>query len=601
MQRNFTLLLSLFLVLFGQAAVMAQGTIDNGFIFSINSGTGGVQRSYAEGDCGWEGAEYGGAVTTPVTGGDIVWGYDAVPIMNTTRPDSLFCDTTRTRTAYAGKWVMARRGTCFFYEKALNAQKAGAAVVILVNHFLDPAQNDCTTFPVGLGANPTPADIALAGQIKIPVIVVGRAVGAAIDRELKAGRKVTGSFLFAAMAEPTLPAQYATPLSHVDTVSGFATRLFNRGTTAQTNITVTASIKEPGTGAPKVLTQQLGSLAAGKDTLVSFTGLYVVPKVKGTYTVTFSNNKFTNSFDTVRQNFVVTDHTFAVDNFSPSIGLRTASGLEGPDYFYAAGAWYFTGDARNTKSTHISFGIANAAEIFVANRPDANLISCTLYDANADNDNDLDLNSSFEDMEPVGLGTYSLRGNEAALNTIDVELTQLDGTPGVPLKPNHDYFAVISYTGREAAVGRPASSPVPPAPAYVGSAGINYPYDAYLFEQTGLFVLIGNPGAPIVRMQLEGYKPITSVDAKPLDAEKLVVLPNPATDLLRVDLDLAAKNEKVTMVLVDWMGRLVRTQVLSNFEAGVVNLNVADLPSGNYILSVQTEEGRTARKVAICH
>jgi PA domain/Secretion system C-terminal sorting domain len=604
MQRFMPFLASLFLVSFIQLA-QAQGTIDNGFVFSISS-PNLSPRFYSEStNCGWSGAEYGTSITTDVVDKEIVWGYDAIPVAGTTRPDSFFCDTTRNN--YAGKWVMVRRGDCFFLNKAINVQKSGASAVIIVNNSATPDHTDCTSFPVGLGANPTAADRALASQLKIPVILVGRAIGATIAQELRAGRKVTGSFRFPRMSEPYLPFHYATPLSQVDTVVGFGVRINNRTAETASNVVVRATIQGPGNLAPVVLQSTVSSIGANKDSLVIFTTPYVMPKVKGTYRVTYSNSKFTSVIDTLRQNFIVTDYTYASDNLVPSLGLRTAAGLEAPDYFYAACGFATTGDTK-TKATHISFGITNAAEVFVPNKPEANIITCILYDGDADDDNTLDLDASFTDLGYSAVGLYTLTGTEPAAGTIDVELSNVDDKPGFDLKTNHLYYPTVNYSGRDAAVGRPASSPVPPAPAYLASAGLNYaPYGdpdfpAYLFEgTTGLFNYIGNPGAPIVRLQLEGFKPVTSVKNQPLAAEKLQMAPNPATDLLRVELALTGKNERVTMVLIDWIGRSVRTQVLSDFQAGVLNFNVADLPSGAYVLAVQTAEGMTARKLSICH
>ncbi|WP_305037345.1 S8 family serine peptidase [Anaeromyxobacter sp. SG66] len=71
----------------------------------------------------------------------------------------------------AGKAALVRRGTCSFYQKALNAQNAGAAAVVLYNN---------TTGRV----SPT---VAGAVAITIPVVAVSAAEGALIDSRLAAG------------------------------------------------------------------------------------------------------------------------------------------------------------------------------------------------------------------------------------------------------------------------------------------------------------------------------------------------------------------------------------------------------------------------------
>lgn len=71
----------------------------------------------------------------------------------------------------AGKAVLIRRGTCTFYEKALNAQNAGAAAVVLYN-------NASGRFSPTVAGTP---------PIEIPVVAISDAEGKLIDSLLAAG------------------------------------------------------------------------------------------------------------------------------------------------------------------------------------------------------------------------------------------------------------------------------------------------------------------------------------------------------------------------------------------------------------------------------
>src|SRR5690606_33193511 len=73
--------------------------------------------------------------------------------------------------AFTGQAVLIRRGTCGFYDKALNAQNAGAAAVVLYN-------NSAGRF------SPT---VAGAVAITIPVVAVSDAEGVAINNAIDAG------------------------------------------------------------------------------------------------------------------------------------------------------------------------------------------------------------------------------------------------------------------------------------------------------------------------------------------------------------------------------------------------------------------------------
>jgi minor extracellular serine protease Vpr len=75
-----------------------------------------------------------------------------------------------TATQFAGKAVLIRRGTCGFFEKALNAQNAGAAAVVLYNNV--PGR----VSPTVAGATP----------ITIPVVAVSDTEGVAINNAIAA-------------------------------------------------------------------------------------------------------------------------------------------------------------------------------------------------------------------------------------------------------------------------------------------------------------------------------------------------------------------------------------------------------------------------------
>ncbi len=72
-----------------------------------------------------------------------------------------------------GKLVLIRRGTCTFYEKASNAQKAGAAAVMIYNRL--PEHLD------GVGLTGDPA-------ITVPVISISGVLGAKIDAAINKGK-----------------------------------------------------------------------------------------------------------------------------------------------------------------------------------------------------------------------------------------------------------------------------------------------------------------------------------------------------------------------------------------------------------------------------
>lgn len=86
------------------------------------------------------------------------------------------CQTLVNAAAINGNIAVIDRGTCEFGIKALNAQNAGAAAVIIMN-------NATGTIDMGAGAQ--------GGNVSIPVIMVSQADGNAIKAQLNGGNSAT--------------------------------------------------------------------------------------------------------------------------------------------------------------------------------------------------------------------------------------------------------------------------------------------------------------------------------------------------------------------------------------------------------------------------
>lgn len=81
-------------------------------------------------------------------------------------------------------------------------------------------------------------------------------------------------------------------------------------------------------------------------------------------------------------------------------------------------------------------------------------------------------------------------------------------------------------------------------------------------------------------------------------AAPLTVRPNPCADGFRADYELTEQSP-VLFTLFDAAGRVVRTMNLSTLEAGKYNtyISTEHLPTGVYLLSCQTNQGRTVTTV----
>jgi PA domain len=576
------------------------------FLLRVTSGSS--TSNFSEGDCG-----YGLPVDEPETWGwdkaiyeelcaPIAWGYDVIG------NDSLGCDSIPSG-SLAGQVALIRRGDCNFSKKALNAQKAGAVAILIVNHNINATETGCTVFGLQTGV----AGDTTAQSVTIPTMFIGRAIGELIDANLSIGQEVEICLSPVSLFNPGAELSHAIPLAHRDTMFLIRTSVSNR-TNAPIDINVTARITEPD-GNIVEFKELIANVAPSVDVAdnqdsVAVFPLYLPPALEGIYKVQFFSDVFTESFDTIERLFRLTPSTFATDNFNIN-----GSAAIGPAVFvsaatnrtYTTGARYITANDATTKAMGVTFGIGNPAVVATGD-PGKDMISIGFYDADVNNDGLNDI----PDEAPAGsqIGTYltSLLGfadyvidaNAAPNTLVTVPLTDVaTGELGVSLLPNHFYYSVISYDGNPALADT--------CIAFTTSEGVNY----FRFDGAGLgsttplrldnFYDDGWAGSTVVnRVQLDLT---SSVKPNPkLDAAKVKVLSNPANEQMTLQVELTESNPTLAVSLLDNFGKIIETQVKKDFQTGQLTFNTQRLPSGGYALWVRTSaEGSRTIPVMICH
>lgn len=581
MKRNLTFLLSFFLTVALQFTVDAQGTSNDNFIFQVTTNDG--TRDYYQGDCGWQYSLFGASVTTDQCS-EVVWAYDITP-------DSVCCDTITMD--LTGKWAIIRRGACNFSIKAYYAQQAGATGVIIVNHYDDPTHTPCTVTGMSAGT--------FGDLITVPCIFVCREVGEFIDAGIKSGTPVQGCFVLPRTYDAAGAYHYSTPITQVDTLDHIGMRMINREASMLYNVGLTATVESPS-GATTTLNATIDSIAPN-EALFTYFPSYLPPAEEGLFTITYATDFYTEARDTLVRHFVHTPYTFASDNLvidpggiGPSVDQFTTA-----NFFIQSGAMYLTSEAGGT-ATYATFGLANAADVYVPNAIGAeNDISVYLYDADVDDDGTWEIandgSGSFDDLAGglVGYAVYVMNGTEGVDSLFSVQLDDLNnpGTYAVNLKPNHPYYLSLAYDGTDAGTGV--------APRFCNSLDefyLNFPTTPLYLGQmyTG-----GWSGAIVIqRLEMQGFNPVGTKTLSNLDVD-LQLTPNPASDNLLVNLDFGKNTPNAVVSLMNGLGKVVRSERLSNFQNGQLNFNVNNLASGTYLLSIRTNEGVAIRKVAVCH
>ncbi|HMX40806.1 MAG TPA: hypothetical protein PK971_12720 [Saprospiraceae bacterium] len=554
-----------------------------GMIVQLKTTDGNI--SFVQGSCGY-------GIPNP----DLTWGgtveEDICGVAKWAK-DSLACAPLSN--SLAGNIALVRRKTCNFSLKAYHAQLAGAKAVIILNHFDNATETDCTIFLMNAGDSAT--------AVTIPAIFASRQMANKIEEVYKNGSLKEICFVLPTLKNPTADFSYATPVSQRDQLGLMTVQYSNRDKAVQTNVVFKADVVDPS-GAVTSFTTIVDTMPANTtDTLINFDE-YAMPDLLGKYRVVYSTNKYTQPKDTVVREFMQTKYTYASDNLKPN-------GSIGPDdtQFLNAGFKYQTGGMvvtgpKGLTAEYASFGMGNASTIAVGD-PAADIVNVLLYDNDANDDGQTDLDAGFADLFPIAFADYQF-SNEKADSLVYVKLESLAGEPEVALKPDHFYMISLLYDGNAAGTGKSLS--------FTRSAQVYYPQFSGIGLHTPLVLdnlYSGWNGATIVnRLHEKGftYNPINdpqliSSTKQPRLAEtKYKLLPNPANEIVRLSLELADVNKSVAATLIDFQGRAVDTQIARNFQAGQITFDASRLPSGAYTLWIRSsEEGSTMAKLMICH
>jgi hypothetical protein len=591
MKNKFTQLVAAALLVLLQFALptLSLAQLDGiGMIVQVKTTTGTV--SFTQGACGY-------GIPNP----DLNWGggvEDDFCAQAAWGKDSLACAPLTN--SLAGKIALVRRKTCNFSLKAYHAQQAGAKAVIILNHFDNATETDCFFILMNAGDSAT--------AVTIPAIFATRAMGNVIENAIKNGTLQEICFVLPTLKEPSAEFSYATPVSQHSQLGLMTVQYTNRSKADQSDVVFKADVIDP-TGAVTSFTTTSATVGAtATDTLINFDE-YEVPAIEGKYRVVYSVNKYTAPKDTVVREFVQTRYTYATDNLRPNGNVGpTDQNFADSGFKYQTAGMVATGP-NGIIVSHASFGMGNANTIAVGD-PAADIVNVLLYDNDADDNGEADLDASFGDLFPVAFADYVFTGTEKADSLLYPKLESLAGDPKVELKPDHLYLISLLYDGNLAGVGKSltfTSSTQVPYPQFVG-IGLHTPL---LLDQ----MYSGFSGSTIVtRLHEEGFIPpgpgvpsndpflTTSTKNPRLSEARYAVTPNPANDVVRLNLQLEGVNKSVAATLIDFQGRAVDTQIARDIQNGQITFDATKLPSGAYTLWIRTSnEGSTMAKLMICH
>ncbi len=488
------------------------------------------------------------------------------------------CDSVLNGVEVIGNFAFISRGTCAFVVKCLNAQKAGAKAIVVMNNAAGAA-------PIIMGGS-DPA-------ITVPCCMVSREDGIKILDAIKAGKVVNVSMV---LPSRTIPGVYGnhqiqTPFTQRDTV--FPRISFqNQGADTIKKVTATCIITDPAGKKTKLDQTGLVISPTGADVVLieSFDAYY--PATKGKYAMKFYSSYSPN--DTLYNQFEITDFTFAEDigTFGAAAGTNfTPATFGGWNKSVSVLGYYVTG-ATKGKATYATFGVNNAAVL-----KGGRTINVGLYKGDetaleaiaAGTTNIGDLGTLVGDITD-----YTIATTEKANTPIFAALTT-DNKPGINLEPNSVYIMTLQYDGSSFkdslcpsfALGRSADIRVPGLDIFgtalmVGAGTTSYYGGGFNSSED-----------PMVRMHTDGFLAkygVGSKDITALEANEVTIAPNPATNFVNVKLDLNEAAKDVKIGVMDMTGRILNVINVGATQKDNVQVDVSGYAPGTYFMTILTEK-----------
>jgi hypothetical protein len=382
------------------------------------------------------------------------------------------------------------------------------------------------------------------------------------------------------------PAQsQVTPASQLPgNIFDFEVNLDNPGTNPQTNITITAYVKDEGGNT--VHSQQIvvPELAPGvADSGFVFPQTFTPNLAPGLYSVGYSvtsdsadQRPLNNEFSTP---LIVTNQLFAKET-QPEQGYRPSAGGDW------AVANYYQMDAGNFdeyKAYLAEFTFSTDETEILPNEVAATIYLLKVNDDVAEDFSDFDDSALISSsVEIVGITTY-----EAPDDMVDQKLQQVDindfntAEPGVIMETGGRYLLTVEYLDNNANVFH----------AFNNDAFYYFP-STFIFNSTWNSAGFGGDINAVLRM----YIGLTSTtDEKALPANAFVIAPNPVGQTLRLQLDFE-KPTDATITIADLNGRVIHFEDRFDLRNETLQYPLPQLAAGTYLARIATAEGTLTKK-----
>ncbi len=386
---------------------------------------------------------------------------------------------------------------------------------------------------------------------------------------------------------------------------GFMADVVNNGQVAQTAVEIALEIEEAASGSivhSELLNlTDIGFPSIGENEVVEnqlfassgFLANETEIKYKGTYTITSDSIDALPEDNISTFDFEVTSSVFAKED-SSTISIVPMS-VDWPDnapFSWAFGNHFHTPNGEGWYADEAIFALGNPGSVA------GKKVRAILY--KWDNINvGLPTLVAPTDRTIIASNEYTITGFEGEGNLISVDLLNANSEKGVALENGGDYILMLSYETTN------QSTPV----AFAGNEDRDFAAQIYRSEQLGTpryagilmigeltggtfnTVGFGREVVPTVRMHITDDEPI-AVKSVLSELNKIELFPNPVKDKVNVQLEMASLQEELRISIIDESGKICQQMDLTQVLNTELQLEVSNLPIGNYFLNIDTIEGQ---------
>ena len=509
-----------------------------------------------------------------------------------------------------GKIAFVDRGSCNFSLKALNAQTAGAIACVIANH-----TPNVGTITMGAGN--------FATDVTIPVVMISYEDGQLIRDKINMGTTVNMSIgdlefqydLGTAIESMVFPPYGAIPAHQVMDAGNIlftpGASVTNFGTENGSNVILEATIDfTPEGGSTTQVYEEGASLALIEP---DSSGLIVVsdfdPSAHGegrydySYTISSDNPDAVENDNTIGETFYVTDNVYAkarwdaANNRTIQTNAYTIAG--GGPIEMLTGYEFPNGTDMSIDSVLFYVSTSNPTLAGTA-------VTAFLYEWDDMND---DGNYAADEVELVAFGFIDFDANMTEDNawvSLPIENFQ-SAEPGYTIAGDGARYVIgTRYDGTDlvffgfdegASLDQYINGVVGPGGTY---------NDAMLpYSQSTSFGSFGADFDAIGLFTDNWYCSSTALYVNPLitntddlsEAEADILLaPNPTSDILRLDIELANQsNSEIQYRIVDALGRTLFSDVTTGLFKDSKTFDVGSLSAGRYEVIITADDGTTSR------